>query len=157
MDLIYPSTDFPPPPAIRLSVPDGWVRVDTAEALMAAADPTSPPGFASNLIVTVGRIVGDDDLDAVVRRQQQAAGGGAQVERQDREPIGGHDAVWSATSYASTADRPVAFFQAQATLLVQRRERVADVVTLIGSCAAAASAHYAPIFRDAFLSLVVDE
>jgi hypothetical protein len=156
MELIYPSTDFPPPPGIRLSVPDGWVRVDAADALLAAADPGSPPGFAANLIVTVGRVVGDDDLDTVVRRQQ-AAGGGGQVERQDREPIAGRDAVWSATTYAPTADRPLAFFQAQATLLVPRRERVADVVTLIGTCAAASSAHYAPIFRDAFLSLVVDE
>jgi hypothetical protein len=155
MDLIYPSTDFPPPPAVRLRVPDGWVRVDAAEALLAAADPSSPPGFVANLIVTVGRIVGDDDLDAVVRRQAQASG--AQLERQDREPIAGRDAVWSASSYAPTADRPLAFFQAQATLLVPRRERVADVVTLIGSCAAALSGHYAPIFRDAFLSLVVDE
>lgn len=156
MDLIYPSTDFPPPPAVRLSVPDGWVRVDTAEALIAAADPSSPPGFASNLLVTVGRIVGSDDLDAVVRRQQ-ASGGDGQVERQDREPIAGRDAVWTATMYASTTDRPLPFFQAQATLLVPRRERVSDVVTLIGSCAAASSAHYAPIFREAFLSLVVDE
>lgn len=155
MDLIYPSTDFPPPPAIRLRVPDGWVRVDAPDALLAAADPSSPPGFVANLIVTVGRIVGDDDLDAVVRRQQQTSG--AKLERQDREPIAGRDAVWSANSYAPTADRPLAFFQAQATLLVPRRERVADVVTLIGSCAAASSGHYSPIFRDAFLSLVVDE
>ncbi len=157
MDLIYPSTDFPPPPAVRLRVPDGWVRVDAPDALLAAADPSSPPGFVANLIVTVGRIVGDDDLDAVVQRQLQTAGGNAQLERQDHEPIAGRDAVWSASTYAPTADRPLPFFQAQATLLVPRRERVADAVTLIGSCAAASSAHYSPIFRDAFLSLVVDE
>ncbi len=157
MDLIYPSTDFPPPPALRLRVPDGWVRVDTPDALLAAADPGSAPGFVANLLVTVGRIVGDDDLDAVVQRQQQTASPDAQLERQDREPIAGLDAVWSATSYTPTADRPVPVFQAQATLLVPRRDRVADAVTLIGSCAAASSAHYAPIFREAFLSLVVDE
>ena len=157
MDLSYPSADFPPPPPIRLSVPDGWIRVDTAEALLAAADPSSPPGFAANLIVTVGRIVGETDLDAVVQRQQQTAGNGAQLERQDHEPIAGRDAVWSATTYPPTTERPVPFFQAQATLLVARRDRVADVVTLIGTCSAASSAHYAPIFREAFLSLVVEE
>jgi hypothetical protein len=157
MDLIYPSTDFPPPPAIRLRVPDGWVRADVPEALLAAADPSSPPGFVANLIVTVGRIVGDDDLDAIVQRQRQAAGRDARLEREDREPIAGRDAVWLATSYAPTADRPIPLFQAQATLLVPRRDRVADAVTLIGSCAAASSGHYSPIFRDAFLSLVVDE
>lgn len=156
MDLIYPSTDFPPPPAIRLSVPDGWVRVDAAEAVVAAADPSSPPGFAANLLVTVGRIVGETDLAAVVQRQM-AGGHGAQLERQDHEPIAGRDAAWSASTYPPTTERPVPFFQAQATLLVARRERVVDVVTLIGTCSAASSAHYAPIFREAFLSLVVDQ
>ncbi len=87
----------------------------------------SSPGFAANLVVTVGRVVGETDLDAVVQRQQRAAGIGAQLERQDHEPIAGRDAVWSASTYAPTTDRPVSFFQAQATLLVARRERVADV------------------------------
>ena len=156
MDLIYPSTDFPPPPAVRLQVPDGWIRVDAADALLAAADPGSSPGFAANIIVTVGRVVGDEDLDAVVERQQQAAGRETHLERQAHEPIAGRDAVWSATTYAPTTQRPVAFFQAQATLLIPRRERVADAISLIGTCAAASSEQYAPIFRDAFLSLVVD-
>ena len=128
MDLSYPSADFPGPPSLTVAVPDGWVRLDQADTVVAAVDPASPQGAATTFLVTVSRVVGEQDLDGLVGPQVGAAtqGLGAVLERQRREQIAGLDAVWSATSVHPTADRPVPVFQAQATLLVPRRDRVAD-------------------------------
>ena len=157
MDLAFPSPDFPSPPSLRLVVPTGWVYVDLPDAVAAAADPASPPEFTTNLLVTVNRVVGELSLDEVVERQLSSAteGLGGRIDRQEHRPLAGSDAVWSAMSFPARGDRPVPLFQAQATLVVPRRARVADAVTLVATCAQSLASHYSPLFRESFHSLVI--
>ncbi len=158
MDLSFPSPDFPGPPSFTLAVPDGWVFVDLPDTVAAAADPASPGQSTTNLLVTISRVVGDYDLAALVARQVTAAtngpgGLGGTLDRQQHEPIAGQDAIWSAFTFPPRGDLAVQTFQAQAALVLPRRERVSDLVTLVATCAADLAPHYSPLFRASFLSL----
>lgn len=159
MDLAFPSADFPAQPALRLVAPQGWVYVDLPDAVVAAADPHSPKECTTNLLVTITRVIGEADLAAVVQRQIATATSqlGGSLDRQEREPMAGRDAIWSALSYLIRADRPIPLFQAQATVLVPRRERVTDAVTLVATCAQSVAAHYSPLFRASFQTLAIAE
>ena len=53
--LQYPSRDFPPPPAFRLRVPEGWVAVPVPEAQMAVRRPEPVEGFHPNVLVRIRR------------------------------------------------------------------------------------------------------
>ncbi|MCB2178092.1 MAG: hypothetical protein KQH57_19970 [Actinomycetales bacterium] len=158
MDLSYPSADFPGPPSLTVAVPDGWVRLDQADTVVAAVDPASPQGAATTFLVTVARVVGEQDLDGLVGRQVSVAaeGLGATVERQRREQVAGLDAVWSAFSLPARSDRPVSLFQAQTALLVPRRPRVRDLVTMVATCSADLAPRYGEVFREIFLSLALE-
>jgi hypothetical protein len=157
MDISFPSPDFPGPPSFTLAVPDGWVLVDLPDAVVAAADPASPEGSATNLLVTVSRVVGEHDLASLVAHQVRTATGdlGGVLDRQQHEPIAGEDAIWSAFTFPQVTHRPVPTFQAQAALLLPRREGVSDLVTLVATCAATLAPHYSPLFRATFLSLAL--
>lgn len=52
----YPSVDFPPTPAFRLSVPVGWREVPATRAEMLVVAPTRNDGYQTNVMVVVGRV-----------------------------------------------------------------------------------------------------
>jgi len=159
MDIIYPSADFPGPPSLRMAVPNGWRPMNYPDAALAVVDPESPEGVTVNLVVTINRIVGDQSLAEVadIQLADTTVDLGGQVERRAEEPVAGYPAVWAALSYPPRGERRVSLFQAYTTLLVPRRARVADVVTMIATCPAALAEHYGAVFRAAFLSLVIAE
>ncbi len=157
MDLTYPSQEFPGPPALRLTVPETWIRMDHADAVAAAVDPASPREFMTNLLVLTSRAIGNHTLDGLVELQVAQAINqlGGRLEHQEHMQMAGRDSIWSAFSLPPTTEDGVPLFQVQATLLLPRVRQINDTVSLIGTCAAGATSHYAPLFRAIFLSLAV--
>ena len=47
MDFTYPSAEFPPPPSMRVTAPDGWQPLKVADAVIALADGASRPSSSS--------------------------------------------------------------------------------------------------------------
>ncbi len=157
MDLSYPSPEFPGPPALRLTVPDTWIRMDHPDAVAAAVDPASPPEFMTNLLVLTSRAVGEHTLEMLVDLQVTRALEqlGGNLEHQEHMQMAGRDSIWTAFTFPPSEEGGLPLFQVQATLLLPRVRQINDTVSLIGTCAAGATSHYAPLFRATFLSLAV--
>ncbi len=157
MDLTYPSATFPPPPSMRMTVPDGWAPLPMPDSVIAAADPDSPPEFRVTILAVVSRVVRSDaDLDTLVaaaHARTAAQFPTATVQGADRTEIAGHDAVVTARTI-STDRSPMLLFQAEAMLLAPTAHPDArDLVQITGTCPAAAADHYGAIFRSCMQSL----
>lgn len=157
MDLIYPSASFPPPPSLRLTVPDTWRPLPMPDAVVAAADPDSPPEFRVTILAVVTRIVRSDaDLDALVtvaHRRTTAAFPSAALRRSEPAEIAGHPAVitaWTLQPEVSSFE----LFQAEALLVVPTAHPdIRDLIQLTGTCPSALADHYAAAFRGSMNSL----
>jgi hypothetical protein len=157
MDLTYPSATFPPPPSLRLTVPDSWQPLPMPDAIVAAADPNSPPEFRVTMLAVVTRVVRSDaDLDALaatVHSRTVATFPSATNRGSETTEIAGHPAV--VTAWTITVDRPpFELFQAEALLVVPTAHPDArDLIQLTGTCPAALADHYASAFRASMQTL----
>lgn len=159
MDLIYPSASFPPPPSLRMTVPDGWQPLPMPDAVVAAADPDSPAGFRVTLLVVTTRVVrtdaGLDQLVASAHARTAAQFPSTTTKGSERAEIAGHDAVVTARTIA-TDRTPSLLFQAEAMLLVPTAHPdVRDLVQITGTCPADVADRYGAIFRAAMQSLLL--
>lgn len=157
MDLTYPSAVFPPPPSLRLTVPDSWQPLPMPDAVVAAADPNSPPEFRVTMLAVITRVVRSDaDLDGLVaaaHSRTRAMFAVATDRGSETTEIAGYPAV--VTAWAITVDRaPFDLFQAEALLVVPTAHPDArDLIQLTGTCPAALADHYAAAFRASMQSL----
>jgi hypothetical protein len=154
---MYPSATFPPPPSLRLTVPDSWQPWPMPDAVVAAADPDSPPEFRVTILAVVTRVIRTDaDLDALA-----SAAHARTIETfpsirnrgSDRSEIAGYPAMVSAWTL-TVAPAPFELFQAEALLVVPTAHPDArDLIQLTGTCPAALADHYASAFRASMQSL----
>lgn len=157
MDLTYPSATFPPPPSLRLTVPDTWQPLPMPDATVCAADPDSPPEFRVTMLAVVTRVVRSDaGLDALVEtahRRSTATFPSAVVRGSEQAEIAGYPAV--VTAWTIRVDRaPFELFQAEALLVVPTAHPdVRDLIQLTGTCPSALADHYAAAFRASMDSL----
>lgn len=157
MDLTYPSATFPPPPSLRLTVPDSWQPLPMPDAVVAAADPNSPPEFRVTMLAVVTRVIRSDaDLDALAaaaHARTVATFPSAVNRASEPTEIAGYPAV--VTAWTITVDlAPFQLFQAEALLVVPTAHPDArDLIQLTGTCPAALADHYAKAFRASMQSL----
>lgn len=159
MDLTYPSGIFPPPPSMRMTVPDGWQPLPMPDAVIAAVDPDSPPEFRVSILVVVSRVVRTDaDLDALVEAAHARTAAqfpSTTTKGSERADIAGHDAVVTARTMA-TDRAPFQLFQAEAMLVVPTAHPdVRDLVQVTGTCPAALADRYGAAFRASMQSLLL--
>lgn len=157
MDLIYPSATFPPPPSLRMTVPDTWQPLPMPDATVCAFDPDSPPEFRVTMLAVVTRVVRTDaDLEALAaaaHRRTTNTFPSATVRGSETTEIAGYPAV--VTAWTIRVDlAPFELFQAEALLVVPTAHPdVRDLVQLTGTCPSALADHYAAAFRASMHSL----
>lgn len=156
MQLESPSDEFPAPPALALTLPDGWEPFTSPAATVCASDPGSPPGFRSNVVVIVSKSVHDHsaaEVAAVLVEKTATDYPGATVLASDTSRVAGLEAVVSTVEF-QPADAGFPICQVQGVVMSPTAH--ADVryaVQFHGTCASDALAAYEPLFRDAFASL----
>lgn len=158
MQLASPSDDFPAPPAIAFTAPDGWEPFVTAAATIAAADPESPEGFASNIVVIVSKVVHDHSAQEVAQLlldKTEADYPGASVLTTGATEVEGLSASVATVSF-QPPDAPFPVAQVQGVVMIPTvREDTRYAVQFHGTCARDVLDRYEPVFRDCFASLTL--
>jgi len=142
--VLYPSPDFPAPPAFRLVVPAKWRAVPVAEAEMAVRDPVAVDGFHPNVLVRVRRTAASDTVTDELFRSVALGDASDGLEviseevRADRET----PARWLLVVAHGTGGQ--ALLARHLLVYVPASEHVASIVTAVGTFPASAAAEQGP-------------
>jgi len=153
-----PSELFPAPPALRLTLPDGWEPFASAVATLSASDPASPPSFRANVVVIVSKAVHEHAVSAVAQLlidKTHTDHPGASVLSSTACTVADLDGYVSTVVFQpEQAEFPVA--QVQGVVIAPTAHpEVRYAVQFHGTCARDDLATYEPILTAAFTSLAV--
>jgi len=134
-----------------MAVPDSWQPLPMPDAVVAAADPNSPPEFRVTILAVITRVVrskaGLDELVAAAHARTTAMFPSATNQGSQPAEIAGYPAL--VTAWTLRVDlAPFELFQAEALLVVPTAHPDArDLIQVTGTCPAALAGHYAAPFR----------
>ncbi len=128
----YPSSEFPPPPAISLEIPDNWKMMTVSGALLGAIKIHDEQCFSANVIATWSR----EDIDSSI--DEIAAGIEAELSsKQDSkllgsgdEDLGGNPMRGRAAVFIDEVAGTIAQFH---MVVLIKRETYSDLVHLTGT------------------------
>ncbi len=153
-----PSEQFPAPPPLGLTLPDGWEPFSSAAATLSAFDPDSPDSFRANVVVIVTKALHShvaEDVAQLLIDKTNDDHPGASVLRSEACTVAGFDGFVSTVVFQpEQASFPVA--QVQGVVIVPTAHpEVRYAVQFHGTCAEDGLNTYGPIFTDAFTSMSI--
>lgn len=128
---VFPSTEFPDVPQVRLAIPAGWRPLAVAGTLIAAVLDRGAESFSPNVVVTHDRVIEGswEDSEASVLALLDTLVDLQVIDRQ-RVTLGGRP--WSVFEFAHAAGSAGTVIQVIATTRVEH-ETVTEVVRVTAS------------------------